>query len=209
MHRTKAKGRTIGRLGAFPRVRPPARLKVFFASHAPIAVIARRGPSKYSQLILWNTLTDEFTPGQWTRGHVQWAELSRNGKYISMQIMGARPRREKGVLGLEQVAVLSRPPYFTALKARVGGFCVGNWIEIPEDLQKVEPAEAIQSVLPESYYLDASSRPCEGTDQRGRKILLKEGSVWLLEESSRRLLFDANHYDFEEVIAPDWALTYD
>jgi hypothetical protein len=43
----------------------PARLFMIFARKSPVAVIFRRGPSKWVQLIKWKTKTDEFEPGQW------------------------------------------------------------------------------------------------------------------------------------------------
>jgi len=49
---------------------PPCRLQFLLARRAPIAVIFRRGPSKWVQLIKWDTKTDSFEPGQWFHGHV-------------------------------------------------------------------------------------------------------------------------------------------
>ncbi len=40
----------------------PCRLFVFLARKARTGVILRRGPSAWTQLILWDRATDRFTP---------------------------------------------------------------------------------------------------------------------------------------------------
>jgi hypothetical protein len=55
------------------------RTSVLFAARAPRAVILRRGPRVHWQLILWNTATDTFEPGQWMRGNVRLFDLSPSG----------------------------------------------------------------------------------------------------------------------------------
>src|SRR5262245_35255774 len=41
----------------------PARLYVLLARKAPIAVVFRRGPTKWTELIQWRTDTDTFAEG--------------------------------------------------------------------------------------------------------------------------------------------------
>jgi len=55
------------------------RTSVLFAARAAKAVILRRGPRVHYQLIVWNTDTDTFEPGQWMRGNVRLADLSPSG----------------------------------------------------------------------------------------------------------------------------------
>ena len=55
------------------------RTDVLFASRAPVAVVLRRGPRTHWQLLLWNTRTDAFTPGQWMKGLVKLCDLSPDG----------------------------------------------------------------------------------------------------------------------------------
>ena len=47
-----------------------AHLFVLQASDAPIAVILRRGPSRWYHIIRWDTRTDEFTHGSWIKGRI-------------------------------------------------------------------------------------------------------------------------------------------
>src|SRR5689334_24179596 len=50
------------------RRRGPCRLFCILARDAATGVIFRRGPSRWVQLIKWNTATDTFEPGQWFHG---------------------------------------------------------------------------------------------------------------------------------------------
>ncbi len=92
---------------------PPARLAVRFASDAGIAVVIRRGPSEWCQLIVWDLKTNEFTRGQWVHGLVRSASLSPNGEHLALQIQG------KG-RDYNHYSLVSRPPYFTALAIDFG-----------------------------------------------------------------------------------------
>jgi hypothetical protein len=47
-----------------------ARLFVITATHAPAAVILRRGPSRWYHIIQWNTHRDEFVHGAWVKGRI-------------------------------------------------------------------------------------------------------------------------------------------
>ena len=49
---------------------PNCRLFPIFAREKSVCVIFRRGPSKWTQLILWDTETDEITNGQWFKGRI-------------------------------------------------------------------------------------------------------------------------------------------
>jgi hypothetical protein len=75
------------------------RTSVLFAARAPKAVILRRGPRVHYQLILWNTATDTFEPGQWMRGNVRLADLSPSGDkliYFAEQFYARRVARGPG-----------------------------------------------------------------------------------------------------------------
>ncbi|MCC7434182.1 MAG: hypothetical protein IT363_05810 [Methanoregulaceae archaeon] len=95
------------------------------ATRAPIAVLFRRGPSKLTQLLLWNLETDEITPGQWIQGKVfvRRCDLSPDGKLLVTAISNYSAQKNKLAseeYGLETWSTsfwtaVSRPPYFTAL----------------------------------------------------------------------------------------------
>src|SRR5690349_2052072 len=62
----------------------PARLFAILARNAPKGVILRRGPSKWVELILWDTANDTFERGQWFKGRIyeRGCDLSPNGSYF-------------------------------------------------------------------------------------------------------------------------------
>lgn len=103
----------------------PARLFMIFARKSPTAVIFRRGPSKWVQLIKWNTKTDVFEPGQWFKGRIyeRRSDLSPDGSlliYFAQKITG-KSLRDK-VYTYAWTAI-SRPPFLTALALWPKGDC--------------------------------------------------------------------------------------
>lgn len=102
-----------------------ARIDGILAREAPIAVVFRRGPSKLTQQLLWNTETDEITPGQWIAGrvHTKRCDLSPDGKLL----VGAYTNYSGPAIEVAAVddrvkywhrsgwTAVSRPPHFTAL----------------------------------------------------------------------------------------------
>ncbi len=48
----------------------PCHLFVILARESPTALILRRGPSRWVQLIRWDTLHDTFEPGAWFHGRI-------------------------------------------------------------------------------------------------------------------------------------------
>jgi hypothetical protein len=94
----------------------PARLHVLLAREAPIAVIIRRGPSAWVQLIHWDTKRDIFTPGQWFKGRVyeNKCDLSPDGKLLIYFALKGSNGQKRPDYGFTWTAI-SKPPYFTAL----------------------------------------------------------------------------------------------
>ncbi len=92
----------------------PARLYVILAREAPVAVIFRRGPSRWVQMIKWHTDTDTFEEGQWFKGRVYESkcDLSPDGKLLIYFVLKAN--RVHPDYGYTWTAI-SKPPYFTAL----------------------------------------------------------------------------------------------
>jgi hypothetical protein len=99
-----------------PKNPVPARLFVLLAREAPVGVIIRRGPSKWTQLIHWDTKEDIFTPGQWFHGRIyeKRCGLSPDGKlFIYFAHKGNNWRRNPDYTSAW--TAISKPPYFTAL----------------------------------------------------------------------------------------------
>jgi hypothetical protein len=94
----------------------PCRLSVFLALEAPSAVILRRGPSEWAQLIRWDRTTDTFEPGQWFHGRAyeRRCDVSPDGRLFIYFASKQAPRQDEDDVGAAWTAI-SRPPYFTAL----------------------------------------------------------------------------------------------
>ncbi|HVO42211.1 MAG TPA: hypothetical protein VMT34_06300 [Aggregatilineales bacterium] len=92
----------------------PCRLFVILAREASKAVIFRRGPSRWRQLILWDTRTDTFVYGQWFRGRIyeRRCDLSPDGSKL---IYFAAKHGRSGPDALYSWTAISIPPYYTAL----------------------------------------------------------------------------------------------
>lgn len=201
----------------------PARLAVIVASKAPVAAVIRRGPTQWSQLVKWNLKTDEFEPGQWLRGVVQYASLSPNGKHIGLCIS---VRRSRTPFEESQYSVVSRLPYFTALAIRIrhlsencASFTSGGDLawgpESDIEFRAKNPCpyrigggspSLIRDRLGHEFntYNDEE----KWRESLGRTVTLRDGQVWENKEDGDRLLFDANLYQPQEVETPDWALRW-
>lgn len=101
------------------------RLYFILARQAPVAVIFRRGPSKWVQIIKWDLTNDTFEPGQWFRGRIyeKRCDLSPHGSrmiYFAQKIN--RHTIEDDAYTYAWTAI-SRPPYLTALALWPKGDC--------------------------------------------------------------------------------------
>jgi hypothetical protein len=94
-----------------------ARLFFIMARKSHTAVIFRRGPSKWVQLIKWDTKTDTFEPGQWFHGRIyeKRGDLSPDGSLLIYfaQKISARTLKDKEYT--YAWTAISKPPYLTAL----------------------------------------------------------------------------------------------
>lgn len=108
---------------------PSTRLWVLLAREAPVAVIFRRGPSRFVQLITWNLESDTFVSGQWLKGRVyeKRCDLSPDGTLL---IYFAATNKEP----LRSWTAVSKPPWFSALALwpkgdgwNGGGYFVGPY----------------------------------------------------------------------------------
>jgi hypothetical protein len=100
-------------------------LDVLFARSAPIGVILRRGPTRWVQLIKWNTATDQFHPGQWFHGKIyaRRSDLCPDGSlliYFAQKITGRTLVDKEYTYAW---TAISKPPYFTALALWPKGDC--------------------------------------------------------------------------------------
>jgi len=111
-----------------PKPPVPCRLYVVLARETPVGVIFRRGPSKWVQIIHWDTDRDTFTPGQWFHGRIyeKRSDISPNGKLLIYVTMKPSARTRHDSEYTDSWTAISKPPYLTALalwpcRSSVGG----------------------------------------------------------------------------------------
>jgi hypothetical protein len=93
------------------------RIHGLLAESAPRAVLLRRGPTKWVQLILWHTDSDSFEEGQWFHGRIYetHSDLSPDGTLLLyLARKDKTPARERSSYTWKWTAI-SHPPYLTAL----------------------------------------------------------------------------------------------
>jgi len=94
--------------------RPQCRIYGIMARETPTAVLFRRGPSKYVQLVRWDTDNDQFEPGQWFHGRIyeRRCDLSPDGRLL---VYFAANWKDRSGPNSGSWTAVSRPPYLTAL----------------------------------------------------------------------------------------------
>jgi len=87
------------------------KIEGIMARAAPVVVLFCRKPRKWTRLVKWNTASDTFERGQWIRGRLltQSADVSPVGSKLIYHL--TRYQAD----GKEDLTVISRPPYFTAI----------------------------------------------------------------------------------------------
>jgi hypothetical protein len=144
------------------------------AREAPVVVVFRRGPSKWCQLVRWDTVTDKVERGQWFKGRVyeRRSDLSPDGKYLVYFGMDARwDADNKG-----SWTAVSKPPYWTALALWPKGDCWNGgglfidsenlWLNCGDSPGRVQPlagrAPRGIHVLERHPYMPLPSNECYG-----------------------------------------------
>jgi hypothetical protein len=99
------------------RAAPPPRLALLRAARAPVAVILRRGPSKWTEIIRWDMSRDLFERGQWFHGRIyeKRSDLSPDGELLA--VFAAKYGHQPSGAPVRPYAwtAVSRPPWLTAL----------------------------------------------------------------------------------------------
>ena len=102
------------------------------ARDAPVAVLLRRGPTNWVELIRWDTSNDTFERGQWFHGRIyeRRCDLRPSGNLFVYFAAKHNPKQFQSDYTSAWTAV-SRPPYFTALSLWPKGDCWdgGGWFE--------------------------------------------------------------------------------
>jgi hypothetical protein len=164
------------------------RLSLVFASEAPVAVVLRRGPTEWVELIRWDTSTDFFEHGQWLHGKIygERCGLSPNGRlFVYFAMKYGRVRTE--------IFMAPLPPHHP--KHPPGP------LTIQSDLEYYSPDRQFRS--DPSGYPEAD---WTGRDQGSRRIFTRAGALYALSPGGReRLLKDFNADVPRRLASPDWA----
>jgi len=87
----------------------PARIFFLIAREVNKAIVFRRGPTKWTQMLVWDLNSNELEYGQWSRVKFQkWrCDLSPSGKYLIYL--------DNQFEDQDSATVISKPPYWNAL----------------------------------------------------------------------------------------------
>jgi hypothetical protein len=102
------------------------RIYGIMAREAPICVLFRRGPSKWTQLVKWKTDSDHFVNGHWFKGRVyeHRSDLSPDGRYLIYFVSKMNARTFKNTEGYTYAwTAISSPPQYKAIMLWPKGNC--------------------------------------------------------------------------------------
>lgn len=103
----------------------PARLFILLARSAPLAIVFRRGPSRWVQLVKWRTDNDTIEQGQWFHGRVyeRRSDLSPDGSLLIYFANKINKHTQEDKEYTYAWTAISKPPYLTALALWPKGDC--------------------------------------------------------------------------------------
>lgn len=176
--------------------RSACRLFVIRAFDAPLAVILRRGPSRWYHLILWNMDRDTFTEGAWFRGRIyeEKCDLSPDGKLF---VYSAFKPMQIGERSAQAWTAISRPPYVTPLAIwpqastyEGGGRFYGNrrlalgcdwqtaYPAVPKGLEQVQRVTEPQHSMRQSSTDEVPGADWSGYDRLNRTLYTIGGKLF-------------------------------
>ena len=104
---------------------PPCRLFMIMAREANVAVIFRRGPSKWTQVIKWDTKNDSFEYGHWFKGRIyeRRCDLSPDGTKLIYFVSKFNKKTNQDYEYTSTWTAISKVPWLTALALWPKGDC--------------------------------------------------------------------------------------
>ena len=92
------------------------RLHIEFAAGSSKAGILRRGPSEWTRLLLWDTVTDDVEAGAWFHGRIykDCCSISPDGRLFSY-LAAKHNGNQGGEDACGSWTAISRPPWLTAI----------------------------------------------------------------------------------------------
>ncbi|HEY6464190.1 MAG TPA: hypothetical protein VIY73_28680 [Polyangiaceae bacterium] len=200
---------------------PPCRLFVIMASAAPVAAILRRGPSRWTQVIAWDTRRDVFTDGAGFKGRIyeDRCDVSPDGTLLLSFCHGGRSRDGY----TDSWSAVSRLPWLHALGLWPSGTTYGGGgrftgnreivlrTGMPIEVHPDHPGLGLRVTGGRPELQRSTGMPdteWSGVDQDGRPVYCRSGKVF---RRARRTgakdleLADFNGRRPEPSPAPDWA----
>jgi hypothetical protein len=196
----------------------PCRLFVIQAASAPVAAILRRGPSRWCQVIAWNTHRDTFTPGAWFKGRIyeDRCDVSPDGELLLYFCHGGRMRPGY----TDAWTAVSRLPWLHALALWPWGTTYGGGGRFTGKRELVlrtgmafkahpdHPADGLHVTLGNPERHRSTGEP--GSDWSGvdheRLVFCREGKLFRRTRAGVDVeLADFNGHRPEPVPAPEWA----
>jgi hypothetical protein len=200
-----------------------ARLFVIPARDEPVAVILRRGPSRWYHVILWDTRRDHFTNGAWIKGRIyeEKCDLSPDGKlFVYFVHQGSRG----GTEFTDAWTAVSRPPWLYALGVWPQGTTYGGggrfldkrrlalrplWHDPLRDTHPDHPARGLEIIdaAADLHHSTAEIPEADwcGRDQSGRLIYTKGGRLMARTPRADHILADFTLLRPNPEPAPEWA----
>lgn len=189
------------------------------ARDVPLAVVFRRGPSRWYQVIRWDMDRDEFTDGAWLKGRIyeDRCDLSPDGELLVYFCHRGRAPLEY----TDSWTAVSRPPWLFALALWPSGTTYGGggrFVDnrrltlrngkfdrphpdhLPRGLELVDGDAEPHTSLGEVEGADWS-----GYDHGGRLILGRAGILYRRINGREREIIDFNGRAPDSAPAPDWA----
>lgn len=127
----------------------PCRVYGLMAAEAPVCVLLRRGPSKWTQVIRWDTATDSFEHGDWFDGRVYEykSDISPDGRYWCYFVMRPRSGLDSKAIGrCWQWSAISRVPEFEPLRVwpqKHGWYGGGRFVTNRHVMPMIDPKEFV------------------------------------------------------------------
>lgn len=199
---------------------PPPRLAVIMARDAHEAVIFRRGPSAWFQVIRWDTGHDLFHDGAWIRGRIypEKCDLSPDGALLVYSVHRSAGLRTPYT---DCWTGVSRSPWLTALALWPMGTTYGGGGRF-DDARSLtlrvcgvgshhpdHPPQGLTVHVGNPPPQDFGAMPgidWQGRDQRGRQLHAARGKLLLgAVGRAEHVLADFNGREPEPVPAPAWA----
>jgi len=194
------------------------KLFVIRATDEPTAVIIRRGPSKWSHIIQWNTRRDTFSSGAWFKGRIyeEKCDISPDGRLFLYFV--TKMSRSRTTFTHAWTAV-SRLPWLHALVLWPQGTTYGGGGRFVDnrtvslrgvlDPHQDFPLRGLRITETDAPPHTTTDEVLEadwcGRDHKGRIIFSRSGQLFRREKSTDRLVADFTDIAPKPEAAPEWA----